>query len=198
MILDDVMPEPEHAVVAHTLVNADAAATWRAIHEANLFADRSVRWLVALRDLPTFAWNWVRRRPAELVPPSITFDDIVQLEGWMLLGEEPERELVAGSIGRFWQRDYGWIDVAPSEFAAFDEPGFAKTVAGLSLRPYGARRTLISYESRTSTTSDDAARRFRRYWFVLQPFVSLVMRRALAAIRAEAEVESARHAVSGH
>lgn len=191
MILDQVMPHPDHAVVAHAVVEADAATTWRAVHEANLFADRAVRWLFALRDLPSFLWERARGRSAELVPPSITFDDIAQLEGWMLLGEEPRRELVAGSIGRFWQRDYGSIDVAPSEFAGFDEPGFAKTAAGISIRSYGDRRTLLSYESRTSTTSADAARQFGRYWFVLRPFVGLVMRRAVAAIRVEAERASA-------
>lgn len=192
MILDDVMPQAERSVAAHTLVDADLATTWRAIREANLIADRSVRWLFALRDLPTFAWNRARGRAAEVVPPSIRFDDIVKLEGWMLLGEEPEHEVVAGSIGKFWRRDYGWVDVTPDGFAAFDEPGFAKTVAGLSLRPYAAARTLLTYESRTTTTSDEARRQFGRYWFVLRPFVGLVMRRAVAAIRAEAERASAR------
>jgi len=190
MILDEVMPNSEHSVVAHAVVEADAATTWRAVHEANLFTDRTVRWLIALRDLPSFAWDRIRGRPAELVPPSITFDDILQLEGWTLLGEEPRRELVAGSIGRFWERGYGWTDVAAEEFAGFSEPGFAKTVAGISIRSYGDQRTLVSYESRTSTTSADAARQFGRYWFVLRPFVGLVMRRAVAAIRVEAERSS--------
>lgn len=191
MILDDVMPAPEHSVVAHAVIEADADATWRAVHEANLFADRRVRWLIELRDLPSFVWERIRGRTAELAPPSITFDDILQLEGWVLLGEEPQRELVAGSIGRFWERGYGWTDVPASEFAEFDEPGFAKTVAGISIRPYGDQRTLLTYESRTATTSADAARQFGRYWFVLRPFVGVVMRRAVAAIQGEAERRAA-------
>ncbi len=187
MILDDVMPHPEHALVAHTVVEANIEATWRAVREANLLADRSVRWLFAARDLPNLAWNRLRGRPTAFVPPSITVGEIAQLEGWTILGEEPEREFVFGSVGKFWQRDFGWADVPPEDFAAFDEPGFAKTTAGLSLRPYGSGRTLLSYESRTATTSDDARRRFGRYWFVLRPFIGLVMRRALTAIRRHAE-----------
>lgn len=190
MLLDEVMPEAEHAVVVRTVVDADAATTWRAVHEANLVGDRAVRWLVGARDLPSYAWNQLWRRPAKLVPPSITFDDIVELDEWMLLGEVREREVVLGSIGRFWQRDYGWSAVEPEGFAAFSAPGFAKTVAGISLQPYGDRQTQVTYESRTSTTSADAERKFRRYWFVLRPFVGLVMRRALAAIRSEAEGSS--------
>lgn len=191
MILDEVMPTPERVVAVHTVVKADLATTWRAVHEANLLADRSVRWLFALRDLPTLGWSRLRGRRRDFVPPSITVGDITDLEGWMLLGKDEEHELAFGSVGKFWQRDYGWVEVAPEAFAAFDEPGFAKTVAGISLRPYGNLQTLLSYESRTSATSEDARQKFGRYWFVLRPFIRLVMRRAVAAIAREAEQPAA-------
>lgn len=182
MILDGVLPQPEFAYVTHAVIDADPDATWRAMLEANLLGGRATRALFALRELP----STLRRRERTRTPPRVTFGGFGDVEGWVRLGEEPGRELVLGSIGRFWRRDYGWREVAAADFAAFDEPGYAKTVIGISLRPYGAR-TLLSYESRTSTTSAAAHRRFRPYWLLLRPGIGIVMRRAVAAIRTEAE-----------
>ena len=93
------------------------------------------------------------------------------------------------AVGRFWERDYGGIEVAANEFVGFAEPGYAKTVAGLSISPYGQNRSVLTYESRTAPTSADAARRLRLYWGVLRPFIVVVMKAAVRAMRAEAERE---------
>lgn len=182
MILDRVLPDAEFAYATHAVVDAGPDATWQAVLNANLLDGRLTRALFALRELPSTLLR--RERPAPL--PRVTFGGFGDVEGWVRLGEEPGRELVLGAIGRFWQRGYGWREVAPEDFVAFDEPGYAKTVAGISLRPYGAR-TLLSYESRTVTTSAGARCRFRPYWLLLRPGIGVVMRSAVAAIRAEAE-----------
>lgn len=44
------------------------------------------------------------------------------------------------------------------------QPGYAKTVYSLSLRPLDERRTLLSGAMRTATTDEQARRWFRRYW----------------------------------
>jgi hypothetical protein len=187
MLLDQFMPAPQYSVRVRAAVRADIDTTWAAVHEANLFADRWVRALFGLRDGPTRLWHRLRGRPDQQVPRSITFDDIAQLPSWMVLGENPPHEAILGSVGRFWQHDYGWREVPPEEFAAFNEPGYAKTLAAMRLQRLIDGRTLVTYDSRTSTTSDDARRRFRLYWLVLRFGIWLVMKRALAAIQSEAE-----------
>ncbi|MCZ7528456.1 MAG: hypothetical protein M5U14_20050 [Acidimicrobiia bacterium] len=181
------MPDRRFAVAVHRLVDAGPDATYRAIHAADLLGDRVVRGLFAARELPDRVVARLRGEPLEPVPRRFTLDDVAALEGWTLLGEEPGVEIVLGSVGRFWERDYGWVEVPAEEWATFAEPGYAKTVAGLSIRPYGDHRTLVSYESRTTTTDEEARRRFRRYWWLLRPFLGIVMSRALDAIRREAE-----------
>lgn len=113
--------------------------------------------------------------------------------GWVLLRDEPGVEFLIGLVGQFWHRDYGIVRVPRSGFADFDEPGYAETLAGLSLRPYGSHRTLLTYESRTITTDPVAHRRFAGYWRVLRPFVALLTRSALITIAREAEAPGTHH-----
>jgi hypothetical protein len=106
---------------------------------------------------------------------------------WVQLRNEPGVELLIGLIGQFWRRDYGLVPISPEEFAAFDRPGYAKTVAGFALHPHGEGRTLLTYESRTVCTDAGARRRFAAYWLVLRPFVRLMLRGALVSMKRYAE-----------
>ena len=105
-------------------------------------------------------------------------------------GEVAEHEIAIGAVGRFWKPAIEWYDVSamtPEGFAAFDEAGWGRIAASLSLRPYGTGRTLVSYEARTALGDADSARRFARYWVVVRPFARHIMRAALATVAADAE-----------
>ena len=106
---------------------------------------------------------------------------------WVQLRDEPGVEWLAGLIGQFWHRDYGIVRTSSEEFASFDHPGYAKTVAGFTLHPHGEGRTLLTYESRTVCTDAAARRRFAAYWFVLRAFVRLMLRGALVSMKRSAE-----------
>lgn len=83
---------------------------------------------------------------------------------------------------RFWGGETSWEEIDAAEFTGFDRPGFARIACNLSLRPYGATRTLVSYEARTQATDDDARRAFLRYWTAVTAGVGVVMRSQLHAI----------------
>ena len=102
-------------------------------------------------------------------------------------GTSPAWSRLAGLIGQFWHRDYGIVRTSSEEFASFDRPGYAKTVAGFTLHPHGEGRTLLTYESRTVSTDAAARGRFAAYWFVLRPFVRLMLRGALVSMKRSAE-----------
>jgi hypothetical protein len=84
--------------------------------------------------------------------------------GWVLLGERPRDEIALGLVGKFWRPVIEFAKVTTEQFRDFAEPGYAKTVYSLSVRPINEHRTLLSGVMRTATTDEHARRWFRRYW----------------------------------
>lgn len=192
--IDEVMPEFDVNLVQHVVVNAGPEETYRALVRADLMDNAVTRLLVRARDLPNALG---RRGTGQRERPRFTLRDAAGEEaGWVLLRDEPGVEFLVGLAGRFWQRDYGIVRLRPEEFATFDRPGSARTVAGFSLHPYGAHRTLLTYENRTATTDEAARRRFAVYWLLLRPFVRQLMRAALVAAKREAEHGGGQHDTS--
>jgi hypothetical protein len=192
--IDEVMPTFDVNVVQHIVVNAGPRATYEAVLDADLMDNQLTSLLIGVRDLP----NRLRQRkpaaggtastPQQKQRPSFRMRDAAQkAPGWVTLRDEPGVEFLAGLVGQFWRRDYGIVDVQPQQFASFDRPGYAKTVAGFALHPHGEGRTLLTYESRTVTTDAAARRRFAAYWLVLRPFVRLMLRGALVSMKRHAE-----------
>ncbi|MEA2483285.1 MAG: hypothetical protein QOC55_1232, partial [Thermoleophilaceae bacterium] len=133
-----------------------------------------------------------RRKPAATVMPVLRLAEMRQDGDWVRLGANAPSEFAFGAIGRFWGGETAWRQIAADEFTSFGKPGYAKIAASLSLRAYGAQRTLLTYEARTSATDDVARRAFLRYWALASPGAGVVMRSALALIADEvAESESA-------
>jgi hypothetical protein len=188
MLIDRYLPEFDVSELILVDVDAPPSVVFRAIRETDL-RDPVVNALFALREAPLRVSRLLHGAPAPPDPGPITFGDFARGgPGWTFLGEDPGVELVIGSVGRFWRRDYGGRPVSQAEFVPFREPGFAKLVVSLAVRPRPSRSgTILRYEARTATTDDEARRLFRRYWRVIRPGVAIVMRRALSRIRKQAE-----------
>lgn len=185
MLVDEFLPAYDATVVRHAVVDADPETTYEAVLAADLTdTGPVVAALGELRNLPARVRALLGR--GEALPPvgGATMDDL--RETVIELGARPGEEVVYGMVGKFWQPAIEWADVSADEFAAFEEPGYAKLAMTFSVRPYGADRTLLSYEARTAATDADAHRRFRRYWRVMRPFAGYVMARALDRIAADA------------
>lgn len=191
MLIDDLMPEFDATRIEHIVVEAPPARTYEALLEADFMqaykGSPAMRSLFALRGA---ASSLARRVTGGETPPEPEAMRPSQLPGhgeWVKLRETPGEELVIGAIGVFWGRDIDWREIDASEFAGFDEPGYGKVAAVFSVRAYGEGRTLMSYEARTQTTSEEAGRGFRRYWRLVSPGVGLVLRGTLAYIKGLAE-----------
>ena len=187
MLIDQYLQDCDATEVQEVQVNAEADVTWAAIRETDL-RDPMIDALFTIRELPDrLARRWRGEAPRG-GHESLTFKDLENSEvGWVLLAEKPGVELLVGAVGRFWQRDYGWHPVAPEQFMAFDLPGYAKLAISFRVRAEGAGRSILRYEARTATTDVAAREKFSRYWRIIHPGVSIVMRRALKRIRDEAE-----------
>ena len=189
MLLDEVMPTFDVTEAAHTIVRADGCTTFGAARNLDFLRVRTPLLVSAM---------WVRGLPAKLahrteeVPPTLVVGEGT-MPGWALLGERPEVEIVFGAVGVFWHPQIEWHDVAPDDFAAFAEPGFGKIACNFSVRPYGDRATLLSYECRTTTTDTASRRAFARYWRVVHPFVAHIMRATVATVCDDVDQECTRH-----
>jgi hypothetical protein len=74
------------------------------------------------------------------------------------------------------------------DFAAFDQPGYAKMAANFRLAPIAGDRAIqLSTETRVACTDASSARRFDRYWWLIRPASGAIRRRWLAAIKRRAE-----------
>jgi hypothetical protein len=192
MLVERLLPACDAARAEHRVVAGEPEAVYEAVRAADFMQTyRSsvvVRLLFGARSLAerTVAALCGRRHEEPPEPERLTLADMSTSGEWVMLGEEPPREIAFGTIGRFWAGETVWQQIDASEFAGFDRPGFAKIACSFSLRPYGDQRTLVTYECRTRATDPKSRRAFLRYWRALSPFIGAVMRAQLKAVEATA------------
>jgi hypothetical protein len=188
LLLDEVLPEFDFSSVFSTLVAADPAATYRAALELPAEDLGAVaRALLAARGLPGRILGTPGEQPLTGQRPLLeAMGDL----GFRILRTEADREIVFGDIGRYWSlRDVSGPPVASTEeFIAFADPGFAKVVANIVVRPAPEPgRTILQTETRVRVPDPRLRRRFALYWLVIEAGSGLIRRRWLAAIARRAE-----------
>lgn len=191
LLLDELAPDADAQTSITLMVHAPAETTYAAaldIDFAQMPADDPLmRWLFAIRGVP----DRIARAINGTEPPDVPPAQLRNLDGgpaeWIRLGERPGEELAFGAIGRFWRGEVRWRPTTADEFAAFTEPGWAKIACSISVQPHGERRSLLTYECRTTGTDAAASRGFARYWRVVRPGVWIVFWRSAVAIRERAE-----------
>ena len=180
MLIDEFLPH--YDVVEHHAIDVEAPVddAYRAVKELDLARSPVVLALLFARGLPHLFTGAVKPKR------QLRLDDIVE-SGFVVLAEEPERELVLGIVGKFWQLSSGVLRIEPDEFTGFDTPGFAKAAWNfvVSARPGGGSR--VETETRVVCTDDDARRQFSRYWWLVGRFSALLRRVMLSGIKRDAE-----------
>jgi hypothetical protein len=189
MLIDKHLSEYSVTQVFCVWVEASPGVTWAALRDMDLMRiSRLVNALMWLRALPIQLAGLVRRSEQPPAMKTAKLDDIVGPGSpFVSLGEEPGVEMLAGSIGKFWQPAIEWKHVEAGDFAAFDEPAFGKLAIDFRVWPYGNSGSLLTYEARTYVPDRESLRKFRRYWFIISRFSAYMMKRALACTKADAE-----------
>jgi hypothetical protein len=127
--------------------------------------------------------------PAVTEGPRTLLGDAVH-GGFILLGEEPGREVVLGLVGKFWAF-FGAPSLpmaTPRDYLAFSEPGYARTAWSFAVRPLeGGARALVSTETRVWVGDRGAGARFGLYWATIYPGSALMRRMMLRAAKRRAE-----------
>ena len=75
----------------------------------------------------------------------------------------------------------------PERFAAFAEPGYVKIAFTLRADPIDEVTSIFRTETRAMATYMDARARFRKYWAIVSPGVTLIRRAMLVPLKANAE-----------
>ena len=110
--------------------------------------------------------------------------DVATRTGFLLLAEDPEREIVVGTVviaPRGVKKPS-----TPEQFKELVAPGVAKAVMNFQIDDAGDGAWLVSTETRVHATDASARRRFARYWTVIRPGSGFIRRMWLRAIKRRA------------
>ncbi len=182
ILLDHYMPEAE-VIERHEIhVNAPAGVAFECARNLDLLQSPVIRLIFATRAKLMCAPDEI----AEAALPKPLIDQAKAI-GWQILEEVPGQEIVIGAAAKPWLADPEFTGVAPTEFAAFVEPGFAKIVWNLSVEALSETKSIVRTETRVVTTDNESRRLFRRYWALASPGIALIRRLGLGIVKAEAE-----------
>jgi hypothetical protein len=161
-------------------VNAPAEVTLQAARDIDLFEVPAVRAIFKGREL------LMASAPSER-PPSRGILAAVQDLGWVMLAEDPGREVVIGAATKPWEPNPVFRAVPPDQFRAFAEPGYVKIIWNLRADPTSRSSSNFRTETRAIATDASARSRFRIYWSLLSPGIYLIRWLSLGAVKARAE-----------
>jgi hypothetical protein len=173
VIEDELLPAYDVSNSVATVVHANQERAWNALMEVDLIELGRRRPLIgmlgALRALPEVVAHLLHGEAPARPPERITLRDMANLPmsggGWVLRADRPPEDIALGLVGKFWRPVIDFADVSADGFRDFAQPGFAKTVYALSVKPFdGGDRSLLTAAMRTATTDEKARRWFRRYW----------------------------------
>jgi hypothetical protein len=193
---DEFLPIYDVSDEVATVVGADPPRVWESLIDADLIEvgrrNPSVAVLGALRMLPEVVGKLLHGERPPATPESMRLRDLARLPadggGWVLLGERPGEEIALGLVGKFWRPVIAFAELSADEFRDFSEPGYAKTVYRLAVRPVEDGRTLLTGLMRTATTDEDARRWFWRYWtFGVGAGAHVLVHGLLESVRNDAE-----------
>lgn len=172
----DFVPQPRLREVDHVDVGASPAEAYQAARHFDLSRSKLIGTLFQMRLIPA-------RLRGEEIPENAFSLDVIGTSGpgFHVLYDDPGRSFCIGAIGRFWESDITYLDIAPDKFAEFAEPGWGKVAWELRFEPLGETSTRIVLELRVTATDDDAWQKQRRYFRLIGPF-SRFMRRHMLGI----------------
>jgi hypothetical protein len=185
--LDEFVPVYQFGEFHEIRVAASREQTYGAIKDVTAGEIFLFRALTAIRRFgrpgPESILNAPERRPLL---------DVATHSGFLLLAEDPGREIVIGTAVIV---PPGWRPKGrptPEGFKRLHAPGFALAAMNFRLDDAGPHACHVTTETRVYATDAGARRRFVAYWRVIYPGSALIRRMWLRAIRERAESDSDR------
>lgn len=178
--LDNFVPAYQFYEVHSILIQAPPEAVYAAVKSVTA---PEIHWYRVL--------TWLRsphlgRGPESVLNPPVDRPilEVFLRSGFMMLADDPGRELVFGAIGG---RCKHLATPQPEDFMGPDRPPCIKIAANFRLRPAMGGATLLTTETRVYAIDSSAARRFAAYWRVIYPGSSWIRVMWLEGIKRRAE-----------
>jgi hypothetical protein len=180
--LDEFVPVYQFAEFHSTPVAASREQTYQAIKNVTAGEILLFRTLTSMR-------RFGRPGPESILnaPERLPLLDVATRTGFLLLAEDPGREIVVGTAviaPRGWRPKNR---PTPEGFKRLHEPGFALAAMNFRVEDAGPDSSRVTTETRVYATDPGSRRVFARYWRVIYPGSALIRRMWLRAIRLRAE-----------
>ncbi|MCF8033530.1 MAG: hypothetical protein K9K66_04705 [Desulfarculaceae bacterium] len=169
MLLDQYLPVYDVRARYQTDLPAPPERVYSLVVDLDWSRSPLVRWLVLLRGMGSAKIKLIQNNPPG--------------QGFTVLGEEPDRELLVGMAGRFWLPTAPLRQVDPADFVDFAGPGDAKMAMNFLAEPLPGGNCRLSTETRVQCFGPSARRCFRLYWGVIGPFSGLIRKEAFRLVR---------------
>lgn len=141
--------------------------------------------------------TWLRRfgrpGPESILnpPPHVPLLDVATRTSFLVLAEEPDHEIVLGTLvaaPRGWRpRGKPTPDAFRALFVTTNTPGFASATMNFRIEAAGPAACTLTTETRVYATDATIRRRFALYWRAIYPGSALIRRMWLRAIARRAE-----------
>jgi hypothetical protein len=174
MLIDEFLSVYDFSEKHETNIRASAKQVFAAVNSTDL-SDSWIIWsLLTLRGLSS-----------PFASKKKTLRDMTS-DGFTLLGEKPDEEILLGLAGKFWTPTGSLQKIDAGNFKEFNKAGFAKAVWNFSLSEANGQ-TLLKTETRIRCLDEDSRQSFALYWTVVKPFSGLIRTEMLRLIKEKAE-----------
>jgi hypothetical protein len=184
-LLDQILPSYDFRGSVSTVVQAPPVEILKAVREVTLAEMPLAYALGTLRYLPGLLTGRTRPQPDAARRPF--FESLAS----PLLADDPDRELVVGTIGKLHDLlDQQIVQTdSPAAFQQFDQPDYEKFVQSFRIAGGdGARGYTLLAEHRTRVLGPSARWKFALYWYLLVGWSgNLLLRMLLDAVKRRAE-----------
>lgn len=154
------------------LISASPTKVSALIHDLDASESWIIRMLLALRGIPTNTSKGI---------------DGWKKMGFVVLEHQPDKEIILGLIGQFWKISGKIQQFKAEEFTSFADPKFVKATWNFEVTPHNANQVLLETETRVYCPDENVRKKFKRYWFFIQPFSGLIRMQMLKIIKRKAE-----------
>ena len=185
-LLELVMPQYHFRGGARVTVEATPEEVLRALEEVTP-GDMPLAYAIGtLRYLPGRMMGKQRAPDEQLTRP---FLDVAT--PFLRLGEDPGREVVIGSVGKFHNLlDQQFVELPDLfTFTRFNDAAYQKLAIGFrAVSVHGGTRTTLAADHRTLALSPASRRKFAVYWYLVVGWSgNIMLRLLLRAVKRRAE-----------
>lgn len=187
-VIDEYLPEFDYSEIRTVEVAASAGAVYTAAkaltgHDISGVAGS----LLDSSGLPNQLQDAKTTVKAAMDQPLL---EILYDKALIPLAEQPDKEIVVGVIGEFWEGGTGsWPTIeSPEAYVAFDDPAYGKAAVNLLIQPgREPGNVLLSSEMRFQVQDLSKREQFGQIWPVISIGSGFVRQQWLKAIKRRAE-----------